>query len=86
MRNVCIMTEDERNLHTSEQHKLTERFITLVTLTCIDLACKNWYVLIPFQPMLSLILPLLGFWDSFESLSKYIMHNGTCTLKIEIIV
>lgn len=41
MRNVCIMTEDERNQHTSEQHKLTERFITPVTLACIDLARKN---------------------------------------------
>lgn len=38
---MCALTEDERNLHTSEQHKLTERFITLVTFAYIDLACKN---------------------------------------------
>lgn len=40
---MCALTEDERSQHTSEQHKLTERFITPVTLACIDLACKNWY-------------------------------------------
>lgn len=38
---MCALTKDERSLHTSEQHKLTERFITPVTLACIDLACKN---------------------------------------------
>lgn len=40
---MCALTEDERSQHTSEQHKLTERFITPVTLACIDLARKNWY-------------------------------------------
>lgn len=38
---MCASTEEERSQHTSEQHKLTERFITRVTLACIDLACKN---------------------------------------------
>lgn len=82
---MCALTKDERSLHTSEQHKLTERFITPGTLACIDLACKNWYDTISTNAVTHPPPPPspFAFCDSFESLSKYIMNNGT--LKIEII-